>query len=153
MLNEHMTAMTELVYAHRGVVDKFVGDEIMAVFGAPKEYGDDPSNAVRCALAMVAKRWELNAMGGHKFDIGIGVASGEMVAGCMGSVDRLNYTVVGERVNLAARLCSKAGPGEVMAAVSEDIAEGERVRVEVKGFSEPVEAIRVSAIRSSEPAV
>lgn len=150
LLNDHMTAMTEVVYAHRGVVDKFVGDEIMAIFGAPKEYGDDPANAVRCALAMIAKRSELNAKMPKPFEIGIGVASGQMVAGCMGSIDRLNYTVVGEPVNLAARLCSKAAPGTVLAAVRDGIAEGEAVELDAKGFSGKVKAIRVAAVRAED---
>ena len=155
MLNGHMTAMTEIVYAHKGVVDKFVGDEIMAVFGAPKEYGDDEANAVRCALAMQAKRIELNAEVARPFEIGIGVASGEMVAGCMGSVDRLNYTVLGEPVNLAARLCGKAAGGEVLAAVGDGIAVGDLVELDVKGFSEKVKAVRVGSVAEAagQPAV
>ncbi len=146
LLNEHMTAMTEVVYAHQGVVDKFVGDEIMAVFGAPKAYGNDVENAVRCALAMQEKRRELNTTAEHPFEIGIGVASGDMVAGCMGSVDRLNYTVVGERVNLAARLSAKAGRGEILAAVPEGMAEGEAISMRAKGFTDEVKAVRVQAI-------
>ncbi|MFT5108559.1 MAG: class 3 adenylate cyclase [Pseudoalteromonas tetraodonis] len=146
LLNEHMTAMTELVYAHKGVVDKFVGDEIMAVFGAPKEYGDDPANAVRCALAMIAKRAELNAGLEKPFEVGIGVASGEMMAGCMGSVNRLNYTVIGEPVNLAARLAGRAAPGEILAAVTEGIAVGEHLKLELKGFRGRVSAVRVKSV-------
>jgi class 3 adenylate cyclase len=114
MLNEHMTAMNRLVYKHYGVVDKFVGDLIMAVFGAPKSYGNDAVHAVRCALKMIEERKRLNEKSKYSFEIGIGVATGEVVAGCMGSEDRLNYTVLGERVNLASRLCSKAGSTELL---------------------------------------
>ena len=146
LLNEHMTAMTKLVYEHRGVVDKFIGDEIMAVFGAPKSYGDDPGNAVRCALAMIEKRKELNAASEVPFEIGVGVASGKMVAGCMGSEDRLNYTVLGEPVNLAARLCGQAEPGEVLAAVTEGVAQGELLKLEMKGFRGRVSAVRVESV-------
>jgi len=114
LLNHHMTAMTGVVRKHYGVVDKFVGDEIMAVFGALKSYGNDAANAAACALEMIAVREQLNRVSGEPLEIGIGLATGEVVAGCMGSVDRLNYTVLGARVNLASRLCSEAGNMEVI---------------------------------------
>jgi class 3 adenylate cyclase len=114
LLNHHMTAMTGVVRKHYGVVDKFVGDEIMAVFGALKSYGNDAANAAACALEMIAVREQLNRESGEPLEIGIGLATGEVVAGCMGSVDRLNYTVLGARVNLASRLCSEAGNMEVI---------------------------------------
>lgn len=108
MLNEHMTALTSVVHAHRGIVDKFVGDEIMAVFGVPQAYGEDTQSAARCALAMLEERRRLNETSQHHVEIGIGIATGPVVAGCMGSEERLQYTVLGARVNLAARLCSLA---------------------------------------------
>ena len=156
MLNDHMTAMTELVRKHKGVVDKFVGDEIMAVFGGLKSYGNDAANAAACALEMIEERKRLNESPGLKVEIGIGVATGEVVAGCMGSVDRLNYTVLGSRVNLAARLCGAAGPMEVVtddetirrlspapeAEVISDLA--------LKGFSQSVQAFRLRALASAK---
>ncbi len=115
LLNEHMTALTEIVHRHHGVVDKFVGDLIMAIFGAPKSYGDDAGNAAACALEMVTRRDALNQTTSHPpLLMGIGIASGTAIAGCMGSENRLNYTVLGEPVNLASRLCSSAGPREVI---------------------------------------
>lgn len=114
MLNQHMTAMTEIVREHFGMVDKFVGDEVMAVFGGIKSYGNDAVNAARCALEMVERRSQLNAGLAHPIDIGIGIATGEVVAGCMGSTDRLNYTVLGARVNLAARLCGVAQSTQIV---------------------------------------
>ncbi|RYD38472.1 MAG: HAMP domain-containing protein [Verrucomicrobiaceae bacterium] len=115
MLNEHMTVLTECVHKHHGVVDKFVGDLIMAVFGAPESGGDDAGNAARCALEMVERRRTLNTVTAHPLlEVGIGIASGPAVAGCMGSENRLNYTVLGVRVNLASRLCSNAAPGTVL---------------------------------------
>jgi class 3 adenylate cyclase len=150
LLNEHMTAMTTIVRKRYGVVDKFVGDEIMAVFGGLKSYGNDADHAVTCALEMIAERARLNQDAKHPIEVGIGVATGEAVAGCMGSVDRLNYTVIGARVNLASRLCSEAG---VMEVVIDDqtlsCLEPERVGSEViedlrlKGFSGNVAAYRV----------
>ncbi len=149
ILNEHMTAMTRVVHAHHGVVDKFVGDLIMAIFGAPKSYGDDTRLAVDCALEMLAVRRRLNETTKHRIEMGIGVATGEMVAGCMGSDDRLNYTVLGERVNLASRLCSKAGADELMideathAALSGVFTAEPVEPMPLKGFSQPVAAFRL----------
>ncbi len=148
-INEHMTAMTRLVHEHKGVVDKFVGDEIMAVFGAPKSYGADATNAARCAVAMIAERERLNKTAEVPCDIGIGIATGEVVVGCMGSIDRLNYTVLGERVNRGARLCSLAKAGQVVV----DETTCEQVGPEFhcnplndvmpKGYSEPMRAFEV----------
>lgn len=149
MLNEHMTALTRGVHAHHGVVDKFVGDLIMAIFGAPKSYGEDADLAARCALSMIEERGRLNTTSKYKIEMGIGVASGLAVAGCMGSADRLNYTVLGERVNLASRLCSKAGRMEVVI----DSTTRDRLRgpsqieplepLVLKGFADPVCAFKL----------
>lgn len=149
LLNEHMTAMTEVIHRHGGVVDKFVGDLVMAVFGAPLAVGDDLERAARCAVEMVEERARLNEEGGLPVEIGVGMAWGEAVSGLMGSKDRLNYTVLGERVNLASRLCSLAGPGEV--AVDGETAERleglvvmeSKGKAAVKGFREEVEVVLV----------
>ena len=152
LLNEHMSAMTPLIYEHCGVVDKFVGDMIMALFGAPSAYGDDVERAVQCALRMVECRDRLNAAGQWKFQVGIGIATGTVVAGCMGSEERLDYTVLGERVNLASRLCSVAGEGEVLiddATAAKLSGHATLVPVSdlaLKGFSQAVQAFRVEAV-------
>jgi class 3 adenylate cyclase len=149
LLNRHMTALTEVVYRHGGVVDKFVGDLIMAVFGAPRGAPDDAERAARCALDMVRERERLNRVEAVPIQIGVGVAYGDMVAGCMGSERRLNYTVLGERVNLAARLCSAAPAGAVYVdqAVRERLGRGWSVTaldpLKVKGFDQPVSAWRL----------
>lgn len=153
MLNEHMTAMNRIVHEHYGVVDKFVGDLIMAVFGAPKSYGNDALHAVKCALEMMTERRRLNATTRHAFEIGIGIATGEVVAGCMGSQDRLNYTVLGERVNLASRLCSKAGSTELLidettyAQLPPGFLAEPTEPMPLKGFSAPVPAYRLTEAR------
>lgn len=140
MMNTHMTAMTEIVHAHGGVVDKFVGDEIMVLFGVPVPGDDDIGQALRCAKAMVARCREMNADRDPPIEIGIGIAHGEMVAGCMGSEDRLNYTVLGDRVNLASRLCSQAKPMEIVVdepvrnATGLNIPDSERQMISLKGF-------------------
>ncbi len=156
MLNEHMTALTRVVKEHHGVVDKFVGDMVMAIFGAPVSHENDTLNAARCALRLLAEREKLNATSRHQLKIGIGIATGKVVAGCMGSSDRLNYTVLGERVNLASRLCSQAGPGQVVI----DQTTREKLGVTVtarplpalnlKGFSENVMAYELTEVHSWE---
>jgi class 3 adenylate cyclase len=144
LLNEHMTALTKVVHNHGGVVDKFVGDLLMALFGAPHSYGDDTLRAVRCALGMIAERQRMNLGGGRVLEVGIGLARGQVVAGCMGSATRLNYTVLGERVNLASRLCSAALAGEVLAdeavaaAVAGQVGVAAREPMRLKGFASPV---------------
>ncbi len=155
MLNEHMTAMTRIAYEFRGVVDKFVGDMIMVVFGAPKSYGNDAENAVRCAMKMIESRRELNVLLARKIEVGIGIATGEVLAGCMGSEDRLNYTVLGEKVNLGSRLCDTADRMEVLMdeethRVLGGMTEVEtRDGIELKGFEEAVRAYRVIKLRES----
>lgn len=114
LLNEHMTALTDVAYQHGGIVDKFVGDLIMVLFGAPLTTGEDAVRAVQCALSMLRVRRELNEVSNHSLEVGIGLATGSVVAGCMGSDQRLSYTVLGHRVNLASRLCSIAQAGEII---------------------------------------
>jgi class 3 adenylate cyclase len=155
MVNEHMTLLTEVAYAHGGTVDKFVGDLIMVTFGAPKTGTDDAQRMVRCAHAMVAARARANAGASRSIEIGVGCAFGPVVAGCMGSERRLDYTVLGARVNLAARLCSKAPAMRVLV-------DGEARRragwgtyaalapLEAKGFSGPVEAFEL--VMQEDPA-
>lgn len=149
LLNAHMTALTRIAYEHGGVVDKFVGDLIMVLFGAPVSTGRDAEQAVDCALAMLAERRRMNAGAADPLEVGIGIATGDVVAGCMGSEQRLSYTVLGHRVNLASRLCSVAGPGEIMTDAETarhlpphiPVASMEPMRL--KGLSEPVEVCRV----------
>jgi class 3 adenylate cyclase len=152
LLNEHMTALAGVVHAHGGVVDKYMGDALMALFGAPRTTSADAANAVRAAWGMVQAREGLNRHSARPIQVGIGVASGLVVAGCMGSADRLSYTVVGERVTLAARLCAQAGPGEIVideatwraldGAADADLLPPQSL----KGFSTPVTAYRVRGL-------
>ena len=108
MLNEYFTTMVDLVFHHKGTLDKFVGDMVMALFGAPL---DDPlhaDHAVEAALDMIAALEALNAKwaaeGRPALDIGIGVNSGPMIAGNIGSEQIMSYTVIGDAVNLGSRL-------------------------------------------------
>lgn len=150
MLNEHMSALTRVVKQHNGVLDKFVGDMLMAVFGTPVSHGDDAGNAARCALELVQVREQMNATSRYGIRVGIGIATGTVVAGCMGSTERNNYTVIGERVNLASRLCSRAKAGEVLIDESTRVKLGPAFGVEptgdveLKGFATPVAAYRLT---------
>jgi adenylate cyclase len=107
-LNEYFSRMVPIVFAHKGTVDKFVGDMIMALFGAPIDDPDHADHAVQTALAMSEGLAKLNrewrARGRPPLDIGIGVNTGDMVAGNLGSSDIMSYTVIGDEVNLGARL-------------------------------------------------
>jgi len=159
MLNLHMSALTTVVHRHHGVVDKFVGDALMAIFGAPKSYQADALDAVECALELLSEREQLNSLGGHVIQIGIGVATGQVVAGCTGSVERLNYTVLGDRVNLASRLCSRAPAGEIYidentrAALSDDLIKVEPVELSLmlKGFAQSIRVFRLRAANTTPP--
>ena len=108
VLNHYFTRMSAIVEAHRGVVDKYVGDAMMALFGAPLAGPDDADCAMESALEMSAALDELNrewqAQGRHALNMGIGINTDIVVAGNMGSQTRLNYTVIGDGVNLASRL-------------------------------------------------
>lgn len=107
-LNQYFSRMVAVVFAHRGTVDKFVGDMVMALFGAPLDDDDHAEHAVQTALAMARALAELNAewqsQGRPTLDIGIGINTGDMVAGNIGSDTIMSYTVIGDAVNLGARL-------------------------------------------------
>ena len=108
LLNEYLTLMTNIIEENRGIVDKFVGDEIMALWGAPKSYGNDALAAVKTAIKMMEVLNQFNekqrSLGKLPIDIGIGLNTGNVIAANMGSENRMNYTVIGDAVNLGARL-------------------------------------------------
>ncbi len=108
MLNEYFTDMVDVVYGHKGILDKYIGDMIMAVFGAVTASEEDADNAVTVGSRMLVALRELNgrrAAAGHEpIRIGVGISTGYCVAGNIGSPKRLEYTVIGDRVNLAERL-------------------------------------------------
>jgi adenylate cyclase len=156
MLNEHFTAMTAIIFEHLGTLDKYIGDEIMAVFGSPMSQADDALRAVQAAMAMQSKNAELNAKrlaeGRPIFELGIGLSSGEVVAGYIGSPDRMEFTVVGDKVNTARRLCSLAEPGQIIVSdITYDLVK-ERAKakpigtVMLKGKETPVHAFEITAV-------
>ena len=107
-LNEYFSRMVAVVFHHKGTVDKFVGDMVMALFSAPLDDPDHAENAVAAAVEMVRELGELNrkwaAEGRPQLDIGVGVNSGDMIAGNIGSSSIMSYTVIGDNVNLGSRL-------------------------------------------------
>ena len=118
LLREYFTEMVEIIFRHGGTLDKFIGDAIMALWGAPLAMADDADRAMAAAIEMQQALVQLNqhweAGGKPAVNIGIGINFGEVFAGNVGSEQRLEYTVLGDAVNTASRLCSKAAKGEIM---------------------------------------
>jgi class 3 adenylate cyclase/ActR/RegA family two-component response regulator len=151
-LNDHRSAMNRAILDLGGTVMQFVGDAVMAVFGAPVPQVDHASMAVQAAAAMHAAQRELNAEWGSEgkesFGLGIGLSSGLVAAALLGSDDRLEYSLVGDTVNLTQRLQQWAEPGETVLSVPTWDALIERPEVDelaptlVKGRNTPVQAFR-----------
>lgn len=152
-LNEYFERMVEIVFRYEGTLDKFIGDEMMVLFGSPVAHDDDPIRAVRAALEMqdalttINERHEAQRI--PPFRIGIGINTGDVVAGYIGSSQALEYTVIGDPVNTGARLCSLAKPGQTL------ISEGTRMKLgnafalnelepeRVKGKAQPIRIFEV----------
>jgi adenylate cyclase len=153
LLTEYFTEMVEIVFEHSGTLDKFMGDAIMALWGAPIAHEDDADRAVKCAVDQLKALEKLNAKwkkeGRPELGIGIGINFGEVFAGNIGSDRRLEYTVIGDAVNVASRLCSNAGPNEILLSDSFYEALKHPPKVEllepilVKGKSKKVTVYRV----------
>ena len=153
MLNEYFELMVEVVFKHEGTLDKFVGDEIMALFGAPVAHDDDAYRAVKVAVEQMhaLEEWNLVrvAEGDDPVQIGIGINSGDVVAGYLGSSKALEYTVIGDVVNTASRLCSTAKAGEILIArstyelVKDFFVCEELPPVQVKNKAQPLAIYRV----------
>jgi adenylate cyclase len=118
LLSDYFTEMVDIVFANGGTLDKFIGDAIMALWGAPIPHADDPDRAVQAAIAMQRAIHTLNekwtAEGRPTISVGIGINFGDTFAGNIGSHLRLEYTVIGDPVNVASRLCSNAKGGEIL---------------------------------------
>jgi adenylate cyclase len=157
LLNEYFEIMVEIIFRHGGTLDKFVGDEIMAVWGAPLEVDRHAERAVEAALEMQAALRGFNrdreSRSLEPLGVGIGVNTGEVVAGYMGSTRAMDYTIVGDVVNVGSRLCSVAAAGEVI--ISPDVVEATPGRFELqalpprplKGKALPMEPFRVLGVK------
>jgi len=118
IMGHHLSAMAAVVVANGGTIDKFVGDGVMAVFGAPNPMHDHAERSLRCAVEMQQRQSELNTSGSEhgvpQLQMGIGINTGQVIAGTVGGSGRLEYTVFGDAVNVAQRLQAEAGPGEIL---------------------------------------
>ena len=153
MLNEYFEVMVEVLFQHSGTLDKFVGDEIIGLFGAPIPLEDAPFRAICCALDMLSGLEEFNrtraAENQAPIRIGIGINTGKVITGAIGSSRALQYTAIGDAMNVASRLVNLAKPGEII--ISEDTYLQLRERVEcvalppvkVKGKAEQQKVLRV----------
>lgn len=157
LLNRYLGRMTEVILRHQGTIVEFIGDAILVLFGAPVSAHDDPVRAVRCAIEMQRAMVFFNAENEEEeipiLEMGIAVNSGDVVAGNIGSEQHVKYGVVGEPVNLTARLESLSLGGEVLiseatfARVSESIDVEPARMVRVKGISESVKVYGVIGMR------
>jgi class 3 adenylate cyclase len=158
ILNEYFSEAIQGILKYKGYIDKFIGDCIMAVWGVPMMPDkDDPFNAVSCALSLQemvrsAKR-KFFRKSASRLRIGIGVNTGPLVAGNLGSMQRMDYSVIGDTVNLAARLESVAGPDEVIVSqTTQNQLTGmfrfeEKQPVRVKGKDKPVKIYNVLGLK------
>ena len=157
ILNAHFGKVVPIIKAANGTVDKFIGDALMAVFGAPNELADHPLRAVRAAVqiqkAALALAGELShsLLEGGGFAVGVGVNTGLAVAGNLGTEDRREFAVIGDAVNVASRLCANAQPGEVLVgpqtaeAIRGQVPLAQAVPIKVKGREQPVLTYKVLA--------
>jgi adenylate cyclase len=158
LLNQFFTEVVAAVEAEGGVVKQFLGDGVMALFGAPQPYPDHPERAVRAALGIVDRLTGLNEtlreQGIGPLEIGVGIHTGAVVAGLIGPDNRIEYGVVGDAVNLASRVESLTREMDATILVSRDIAAqlgagfklGRTASMPVKGKSQPVEVVEVLSL-------
>ncbi|HXO37119.1 MAG TPA: adenylate/guanylate cyclase domain-containing protein, partial [Candidatus Acidoferrum sp.] len=163
ILNEYFTRVTDVIFDNGGTLDKYIGDAVMAVFGAPISKGNDAAAAVNSAIQIQRLLIELNrdaaAREWPELRVGIGINTGNAIAGNIGSPRRLDYTVVGDAVNTAQRLMTNAAGGQIL--ISESTAKKlsktfdlERLpELKVKGRSEAVPVFRVNWIEESAETV
>lgn len=147
-LNHYFDVMVDYIFEHNGVLDKFIGDAIMATFGIPYNSEQDAANAIRAGLKMISNLHRVNAQGQriNSLNMGIGIASGEVIAGNIGSTKRFEYTVIGDAVNLASRLegltkyygVNMLICEETYKAVADEFLWREIDRIKAKGKQKPV---------------
>jgi adenylate cyclase len=153
LLNQYFDLMIEVAFRMNGTVDKIIGDEIMVLFGAPLAFPDDTRRAALCALAMRRELERFNSLragcGEPPLEAGIGINRGSVISGNIGSSRRMDYTVIGDTVNLASRLVSAARPGEIIVSRSAAVCLDSGFSIQdmgslkVKGRREPVEVLRL----------
>ena len=134
LLNRYFSAMTDIIFAHGGTLDKYLGDGLMALFGAPTTTPDDASNALNAAVAMQRRMLginrELREEGFPEIGVGMGMHTGEVIVGYVGSERRSEYTAIGDTVNTSSRLESNARGGEIL--ISDATAQAAHSRYKLK---------------------
>ena len=129
-MNRYFSAMSEIIFAHGGTLDKYMGDGLMAIFGAPTATPEDAKNALKTAVTMQQRLGKLNdeleAENYARIAVGIGLHTGEATVGYIGSEKRSEYTAIGDTVNFASRLESNAAGGQIL--ISEATAKTVRAR-------------------------
>ena len=149
ILNEFFNAMSDRIFAHEGTLDKFLGDGLMCLFGAPFSKGTDAINAVRTAVEMQQTLQMLNKDFEKPLLMGIGINTGRAVVGYMGATRRMDYTAIGDVVNVASRLCAAAAPNQILVSAATQAEFGSELPtrklapVKVKGKTEPIEVFEV----------
>ena len=152
IINVYLEHVVDAVFEFGGTLDKFRGDGVMAIFGAPIAHSDDPIRAVRCALRIQERLKEVavpNLAPDSRLNVGIGINTGIVIAGTIGSERRMDYTVIGDEVNVAERFESHAGPGQILITkntyehLKGSVQARELGPIEIKGKSEPVVAYEV----------
>ena len=155
-LNEYFSEMIDIVFKHNGTLDKIIGDEFMIVYGAPLSSKDDTLRAVKTAIEMQLCIKEMNKKRKKKNEaeilVGAGINRGNVVSGNIGSRDMMDYTVIGDTVNLGSRLCSAASPGEILVSKSvynglkNDFSFNKLDPIRVKGKAEKVNIYSIKNI-------
>jgi adenylate cyclase len=149
LLNKYFQSMIDVVFKYNGTLDKIVGDELMVLYGVPLKNEMDTENAVNTAIEMFKELDKFNEYivkeGFKPFSIGIGINKGKAVSGNIGSEQQMNYTVIGDTINLGARLCSHAKSGEILISnsVKDNISKDHKFKkipaIHVKGKAKPIE--------------
>jgi adenylate cyclase len=158
-LNEYFEVMVDVLFQHSGTLDKFVGDEIIGLFGAPIPIEDAPLKAVTCALSMMRGLDEFNrTRAAENLDpirIGIGINTGKVITGAIGSTRALQYTAIGDAMNMAARLVDLAKPGEIILSAETYGKVAHRVEavpldpVKLRGIAEPQKIYRLLSLKGT----
>ena len=153
MLNKFLGGLTEIIFRNKGTLDKYIGDCIMAIFGAPLHDKDHTINAIKAAIEMRDKIAGMQRGAKKKVGMGIGVHSGVAVIGNMGSKERVDYTAIGDNVNLASRLCGKAEAGKVLVSEETYLAVKSMVNAKIigpmqfKGKEKPINVYEIISIK------
>jgi class 3 adenylate cyclase len=155
-LNQYFTAMTDVVFRHGGTLDKYLGDGILAFFGDPIPFEDHAERAVAAAFegrdVLERLRSDLMLKLDEEMAVGIGISTGYVTVGNVGSENRLEYTVIGNHVNVASRLSTKAAAGQVlvtdrtMAAVRDLVTGTELETITLKGVQRPIRVFEINQL-------